>query len=68
MEMIPLATETSDWEDRRRIHQVCASKVSDPEGTEDFDFWSKRADKIEAYAKRLGFGTTHDNVDGGDDL
>lgn len=51
----------------RRIHHVSCSAASDDYNTADFERVALLAEKIEKYARKLGFGVMSENVDNADD-
>lgn len=46
-----------------RIHQVSCSLTSGPEGSGSFEEAERLCNRLDAYARRLGFGVLHENVD-----
>lgn len=53
---------------RPRIHMVACTLISSPEGSGSFTEADRLANKLEVYARRLGFSVLHDNVDRGEPL
>lgn len=46
-----------------RIHQVSCSIFSEDDPSDDFDRCNTLAERLAAYARKLGFGVMHENVD-----
>jgi hypothetical protein len=45
------------------IHHVSCTLHSEPRGTDGFETAEAKAEKLRAYAERLGFSVMYENVD-----